>query len=178
MLTDDFFALLNEDRETEAVALLEDAPATVEADGLRGYVLYYGIGGTPEDDERAFRIFERGVKSYDSLSQYMLGIMCEDATTPDQAEGGPRQKYDHYDAERFMTLCAGNEEGHFAAMAWMWLGEYFIDSTRGEDPELGEEYLEKAAAAGFEEAAEILRRRAEDRRIWNNCRPEQGEKEE
>lgn len=163
MLTHDFFNLLNDNKDIEAVALLNDAPHTPEADALRGYAMYYGIGGTPEDDERAFQIFENGVAAGDSLSQYMLGIMCEDASTPDQAEGGPRQKYDWYDAERFMTLCAENTEGAFAGMAWLWLGKYFIDSTRGEDPELGEEYLEKAAEADFDEAAEILRDRAEDR---------------
>lgn len=168
MLTDDFFRLLDDNRDSEAVRLLDTAPHTPEADALRGYAVYYGIGGMKEDDDRAFALFEKGAESGDSLSLYMLGIMCDDATTPDQAEGGPRQKYDQYDAETFMTRCADNPEGKFAAMAWLWLGEYFIDSTRGEDPETGEEYLEKAADVGFGEAVEILRDRAEDRAEYHD----------
>lgn len=154
-LTDDFFSLLADGRDEEAVALLGKAPSSPERDGLLGYCLYNGIGGFPQDDERAFLLFEQGALVSDSLSLYELGLMCENGDTPDQREGGPRQKYDHYDAEGFMQRCADGD-GTFAATAWLWLGEYFLDSARGGDPECGVEYLEKAADAGMPDAVELL----------------------
>lgn len=155
MLTEDFFNLIADDRESEAAALLATAAPSPESDGLRAYSFYNGVGDFPRDDDRAFELFEKAAAEGDSLSLYELGLMCENGDTPDQRGGGPRQKYDHYDAEAFMQRCA-DTDGMFAAAAWLWLGEYFLDSARGGDPDVGIEYLEKAADAGMEDAVELL----------------------
>lgn len=123
-----------------------------ELSGMWGYIYYHGIGTYTEDDDVAFDLFENGASQNDSFSLYALGNMCADGTTPDQMQGGPRQKYDHYDASSFMERCS-ESNGEFAPAAWFWLGDYYLDSARGGDPELGIEYLHKAYEGGVSLAA-------------------------
>lgn len=155
-MTDEFFALLNDGKDNEALeGVFGTKDNTPEIFGLKGYCYYYGVGDCPENDDAAYAYFEAGAYSQDSLSLYCLGIMCDEGRTPDQAEGGPRQRHDQFDAEDFMTRCEC-AHGTFESAACLWLGEYFMDSTRGEDPEVGVEYYERAAAAGIQEAVKAL----------------------
>lgn len=157
-----FFSLLADDHENEAAEFVASLAPSPVKDGLTGYCHYNGIGRTEADDEAAFDCFERGAAGGDSLSLYHLGLMCDRAETPDQREGGPRQKYDHYDAETFMERCA---DGHGMMEQWacLWLGEFYADSARGGDPEIALEYYERADSLDNDEAAGILAQYYTDR---------------
>lgn len=157
-LTLKFSDLVAGGHEAEARALVESAPRCPETDGLLGYLYYYGIGGKLKSVKMAYVMFERAIRDGDdSMSLYMLGQMCERVETPDQDTGGPRQKYDAYDAPRLMERCM-KAEGIMAMAARLWLGEYYIDTARGGDPELGVGYLEKTAEYGTPEAVTVLAR--------------------
>ncbi|MDE6291608.1 MAG: hypothetical protein K2M16_08750 [Muribaculaceae bacterium] len=134
--------------------LIKEAPENGERDGLMALALHEGIG-VPVDLDRSFRFAEKAAfKGGDALGYYILGYMCDKAETPDQAEGGPRQKYDHYDAERFYEKCA-EKESHWKNYACNWLGDYFLNMARGGDPEIGIEYLEKIADYDAEAAGKL-----------------------
>lgn len=154
-LTNTFFSLLSEEKEYEAAAVLREAPDSPENCGLRGYACYCGIDSPYADTDKAFEYFELGAEENDSLSLYYLGIMCERGETPEQRTGGEHQKYDHYDAERFMSLCA---DGHGIMEQWacLWLGQYYHDSAHGGDPEEAVTYFVRAADLENEEAVEWL----------------------
>lgn len=138
--------------------LVDDASESSERSGLLALAYHDGIG-VAIDLEKAFEFAEKAIaQGRDPLGYYILGYMCDKAETPDQAYGGPRQQYDHYDAERFYELCA-RQESHWKRYACKWLGDYFLDSARGGDPELGMEYLEQIAEDDAE-AAEL--READD----------------
>ena len=105
-LTDRFISTLA-DREhipevaEEAAEMVTGAPNSPERTGLMAYMYHEGIG-VPVDMDECFRLAEKAAfEGGDGLGYFLLGFMCDNAETPDQAEGGPRQKYDHYDAERF-----------------------------------------------------------------------------
>ncbi len=65
-------------------------------------------------------------EDHDPLGYYLLGYMCYNEETPDQATGGPRQEYDWYDAERFYEICA-KSESKWRVPACLWLGDFFMN---------------------------------------------------
>lgn len=136
------------------VDLIEKAPDSSERDGLRALMYHDGIG-YPVDLDKSFELAEKASDGGDPLGYFMLGFMCDNAETPDQAFGGPGQKYDHYDAERFYAKCA-EIESRWRPYAVLWLGEYFFDSARGGDPDVAVEYLESIAGYNAD-AAQMLR---------------------
>ena len=96
--------------------------------------------GVEQSFDKAFSLAKKaGLDGGDPGALYLLGLMCENAETPDQAEGGPRQEYDHYDAERFYELCA-QKDSIWKATAISWLGDYYMDMARGGDPEVAIDY--------------------------------------
>ncbi len=146
-LTDRFIDLFNEyidgnpERGSEIAQLVFSAPSTAESDGLLALIYHDGIG-VGHDIEKSFEYAERAAfDGGDALGYYMLGYMCDNAETPDQAEGGPRQKYDHYDAERFYEICA-ESNSPWAEDAHLWLGNYFMNMARGGDPDEAVEHYE------------------------------------
>ena len=153
----------------KAVRMVENASDSPERDGLMA-LIYYGGWGVAVDNEKAFFHAERGMRMNDGASCYVLGLMCANGDTPDQREGGRRQVYDHYDAERFMEMAA-ETDSPWAVKAHLWLGAYFMDSCRGEDPEEGIEHYKAAAGCRSSEAAEFLsdyyRRLAENENFEN-----------
>lgn len=157
-LSDRFHELLSESetrpsRLKELVRAVRNAPDSPEREGLLALMYHEGIG-VEADLDRCFAHAERAAAGRDGLGWFMLGYMCDNIETPDQAEGGPRQKYDHYDAERFYELCAGTDS-RWAPQAHLWLGDYYMDFARGGDPEVGAEHYE-AVADSIPEAAEAL----------------------
>lgn len=134
-------------------ALVEDAPASSERDGLLSLLYHEGIG-VAQDLDKSFEYAEKAVSGCDALGFFMLGFMCDNAETPDQAEGGPRQKYDHYDAERFYERCA-RIDSHWREYALIWLGDYYMDFAKGGDPEIAVEYLESIADENAEAAGRL-----------------------
>ena len=144
-LTYDFLDLLPQiDEKPElakkAAELVLSAPKSPESDGLLAYMYHQGIG-VEVDLDKAFDFAERGAQGNDGTALYLLGHMCDNAETPDQAEGGPRQKYDQYDAESFMERCA-RTESPWAEAAHLWLGDFFLDMARGGDPDVAIEHYE------------------------------------
>lgn len=134
--------------------MIEEAPESGERDGLLALIYHEGIG-VDIDLEKSFEYAEKAAfESGDPLGYYLLGYMCDNAETPDQAEGGPRQKYDHYDAERFYEICS-QKESHWKIPACHWLGDYYINFARGGDPEIGVEYYEKIANEDADAAGKL-----------------------
>ncbi|MDE7349757.1 MAG: hypothetical protein K2N25_01715 [Muribaculaceae bacterium] len=158
-LTDTFLRLLDLNDSNPAISgkifeIISGAPDSAERDGLMALLFYEGIG-VPADLDRSFEYAEKAAfEGGDPLGYYVLGHMCDKAETPDQAEGGPRQKYDHYDAERFYEKCA-EKESHWKKYACNWLGDYFLNMARGGDPEVGIEYLEQIAEKDVEAAGRL-----------------------
>ena len=143
----------NQDVADKTVELIENAPESSERDGLRALMYHEGIGYAVDFD-KSFEMAEKAIDGGDPLGYFILGYMCDNAETPDQAEGGPRQKYDHYDAERFYTKCAEIESG-WRPYAVMWLGDYYMDMAQGGDPEIGVEYYESIADNNAEAAGRL-----------------------
>lgn len=162
-----------EDPETQhkAAELVLGAPDGAERDGLLSLIYHEGLG-VERDLDRAFEYAEKAAfEGGDGLGYFMLGYMCENAETPDQAEGGPRQKYDHYDAERFYEICSGIES-RWRDQAILWLGDYYMDMAQGGDPEIGVEYYEKIADSNAEAAGRL------SDHYWDLIMPEYLEDEE
>ncbi len=109
-LTDRFIETLAESENVpeateEIVKMVSGAPDSPERTGLLAYMYHEGIG-VPVDLDKCFELAEKAAfGGGDALGYLLLGFMCDNSETPDQAEGGPRQKYDHYDAERFYAEC-------------------------------------------------------------------------
>ena len=158
-LTDMFLRMLdcsdsNPDIQEKIFETISEAPDSGERDGLLALIHHEGIG-VPVDLDKSFEYAEKAAfQGGDPLGYYVLGYMCDKAETPDQAEGGPRQKYDHYDAERFYEKCA-EKDGPWKRYACNWLGSHFLDMARGGDPELGVEYLEMVADTDAEAAGRL-----------------------
>lgn len=158
-ISDRFHEMLaghEEDPETQrkAAELVLGAPDGAERDGLLSLIYHEGLG-VERDLDRAFEYAEKAAfEGGDGLGYFMLGYMCDNAETPDQAEGGPRQKYDHYDAERFYEICSGIES-RWRDQAILWLGDYYMDMAQGGDPEIGVEYYEKIADSNAEAAGRL-----------------------
>lgn len=158
-LTDTFLRMLDlkesdPDIPERIFQFINDAPESPERDGLLSLIYHEGIG-VPVDLEKSFDYAEKAIDDgKDPLGYYILGYMCDNAETPDQATGGPRLKYDHYDAEGFYEKCA-EHDSHWKAYACSWLGDYFLNMARGGDPELGIEYLEKIAENDAEAAGRL-----------------------
>ncbi|MDE5841191.1 MAG: hypothetical protein K2H49_09750, partial [Muribaculaceae bacterium] len=134
--------------------MVNESPESGERDGLLALIYHDGIGVEP-DLEKCFGYAEKAAfKSGDPLGYYLLGYMCDNAETPDQASGGSRQKYDHYDAERFYEICA-KKESIWKIPACNWLGDYFLDYAKGGDPEIGVEYYEAIAETDAEAAGKL-----------------------
>lgn len=138
--------------EKEATTLVESAPDSYERDGLLAMMYHDGIGvGT--DLDRSFELAEKSAfKGHQGAGYFLLGYMCDHIETPDQTEGGPRQKYDQYDAERFYEQCS-KIDSPWNEAAHLWLGDYYMDMARGGDPEVAIEHYEaighdNATAAG------------------------------
>ncbi|MDE6023807.1 MAG: hypothetical protein K2G13_09945, partial [Muribaculaceae bacterium] len=131
-----------------------DSPDTPEKDALIALIYHDGIGVDP-DLEKSFEFAEKAAfQGNQGLGYYLLGYMCENAETPDQAEGGTRQKYDHYDAERFYEICS-KIESPWREPAVIWLGDYYMDSAKGGDPEIGVEYYESIAGSNADAAGRL-----------------------
>ncbi len=145
-LSDDFHCLLAAAEDAPAMTakaaeLVLSAPIDSESTGLLALMYHEGIG-VPADLDKCFALAEKAVaEGGDGLGYFLLGYMCDNAETPDQAEGGPRQKYDHYDAERFYELCS-RTDSRWATPAHLWLGDYYMDSAQGGDPEIAVEHYE------------------------------------
>lgn len=158
-LTDTFLAMLEYIDSDPRVAgdifhTVEEDQESSERDGLMAMLLHEGIG-TPVDLEKSFEYAEKAAfDGGDALGYYVLGYMCDKGETPDQAEGGPRQKYDHYDAERFFEICAA-KDSPWKKYACNWLGDHFLNMARGGDPEIGVEYLEQIAGEDAEAAGKL-----------------------
>ncbi|MDE7346398.1 MAG: hypothetical protein K2N48_06630 [Muribaculaceae bacterium] len=158
-LTDTFLRMLENRDSNPAIPqqifkIINDAPDSSERDGLIALLLHEGIG-VPVDLDKSFGYAEKAAfEGGEALGYYILGYMCDNAETPDQAEGGPRQKYDHYDAERFYEKCA-EKDSHWKKYACNWLGDYFLNMARGGDPEVGIEYLEQIAEEDAEAAEKL-----------------------
>ena len=105
-LTDTFLRLLDSADENPSATdtifkIVSEAPEGGERDGLLALIHHEGIG-VATDLDKSFEYAEKAAfEGGDALGYYVLGYMCDKAETPDQADGGPRQKYDHYDAESF-----------------------------------------------------------------------------
>lgn len=175
-LTQRFISIMannEENREAclKAAEMVLSAPSTPESTGLLAYMYHEGIGVDVNLD-RCFELAEEAAfKGGDALGYFLLGYMCDNAETPDQAEGGPRQKYDHYDAERFYEKCA-EIDSPWSTPAHLWLGDYYMDMAQGGDPEIGVEHYE-AVAEDNDEAAGRL-----SDYYWNLVMPEYFEDEE
>ena len=144
-LSEEFYDILAlEDEDTEAydkaVKLVLKAPVSTERTGLLAMMYYDGIG-VEQDLDKAFEYAEIAAEDNDGTALYILGHMCEKSETPDQKYGGPRQKYDHYNAETFMERCS-QTNSRWAQAAHLWLGDYFMDMARGGDPEVAVEHYE------------------------------------
>lgn len=125
----------------EIAEMVLNAPATPETDGLLALMYHEGIG-VSADLDKCFELAERAAfDGHDGLGYFLLGYMCDNAETPDQAEGGPRQKYDQYDAERFYEICS-TIDSRWAEPAHLWLGDYYMNSAQGGDPEIAVEHYE------------------------------------
>lgn len=162
-----------EDPQTQrkAAELVLGAPDGAERDGLLSLIYHEGLG-VERDLDRAFEYAEKAAfGGGDGLGYFMLGYMCDNAETPDQAEGGPRQKYDHYDAERFYEICSGIKS-RWRDQAILWLGDYYMDMAKGGDPEIGVEYYEKIADSNAEAAGRL------SDHYWDLIMPEYLEDEE
>ncbi len=133
--------------------LINNAPESSERDGLMSLMYHEGIG-YPIDLEKSFELAERAIDGGDPLGYFMLGFMIDNIETPDQANSGPRQKYDHYDAERFYAKCA-ELESRWRPFAILWLGDYYLDFARGGDPEVGVDYYESIAEHNAEAATAL-----------------------
>lgn len=143
----------NPDLTGKIINLIENAPDTSEREGLRALMYHDGIGYALDYD-KSFEMAEKAVEGGDPLGFFMLGYMCDNIETPDQAHGGPQQKYDHYDAERFYAKCA-EIESRWQPCAILWLGEYYMDMAKGGDPEIAVEYYESIADNNAEAAARL-----------------------
>ncbi|MDE6379189.1 MAG: hypothetical protein K2L11_01855 [Muribaculaceae bacterium] len=158
-LTDTVLRLLDSADENPSATdtifkTVSEAPDGGERDGLLALIYHEGIG-VEADLDKSFEYAEKAAfAGGEALGYYVLGYMCDKAETPDQAEGGPRQKYDHYDAERFYEKCA-EKDGHWKRYACNWLGDYYLDMARGGDPEVGVEYLEAVAEEDAEAAGRL-----------------------
>ncbi len=157
-LTDKFFKQFKNYEQDPAwgakiVKLVESAPASSERTGLMSMMYHEGIG-YPVDLEKSYELAEQASDGGDALGYFMLGFMIDNIETPDQADGGPRQKYDHYDAERFYAKCA-EIESRWRPFAVLWLGDYYMDSAQGGDPEIAVEYYESIAKENAEAAEKL-----------------------
>ncbi len=147
-LSDKFFNLQqqwtqNPEIGEKIIDLIEKAPDSSERDGLMSLMYHEGIG-YPVDLDKSFEFAEKSSDGGDPLGFFMLGFMIDNIETPDQATGGPRQKYDHYDAERFYARCA-ELDSPWKPFAVLWLGDYYLDFARGGDPDIAVEYYESIA---------------------------------
>ncbi len=158
-LSDKFHNLLydceNNGRDfDDIVKLVNSADESAEKQGLQALMYHDGIG-VDIDLDKCFDLAEKAAfEGNDGLGYYLLGYMCENAETPDQAFGGPRQKYDHYDAERFYEICA-EIDSRWREPARIWLGDYYMDSAKGGDPDVGVEYYESIAEVNAEAAGKL-----------------------
>ncbi len=144
----------NPETSREIAEMVLNAPNSHEKDGLLALIYHEGIG-VEADLEKSFEYAEKAAfQGGQGIGYYLLGYMCEHAETPDQAESGPRQKYDHYDAERFYEKCS-EIESPWREPALIWLGDYYMDFAKGGDPEIGVEYLESIAADNAEAAGRL-----------------------
>lgn len=175
-LSDIFHKMLSgyEDDPTirkDVAEMVLNSPESAERYGLLSFIYHEGIG-VPVNLDKSFEYAEKSAfNGGDGLGYFMLGYMCDNAETPDQAEGGPRQKYDHYDAERFYELCS-SIESRWKDYAILWLGDYYIDMAKGGDPEIGVEYYEKIAIHNADAAGRL------SDYYWNLIMPEYFEDEE
>lgn len=157
-LSEDFWKILGNDRDNantckKALKLVMNAPEGPERDGLLAFIYHQGIG-VEFDLDKAFEYAEKAAAKEEGIALYLLGTMCEHGETPDQLHGGPRQKYDHYDAENFMERCAATDSS-WAEDAHLWLGDFFWDSARGGDPEIAIEHYEIIGKHNKEAAAKL-----------------------
>lgn len=158
-LSDNFHEMLSGYEDDLAVRndvaeMVFNAPESAERDGLMALMYHEGIG-VPVNLDRSFEYAEKAAfEGGDGLGYFMLGYMCDNAETPDQAEGGPRQKYDHYDAERFYEICS-DKESRWRDQAILWLGDYYLDMAKGGDPEIAVEYYEKIAGHNADAAGRL-----------------------
>ena len=157
-LSDEFYDILSREDEDpdayrKAAELVLKAPVSSESTGLLAMMYYDGIG-VEQDIEKAFEYAENAAAGNDGTALYILGHMCENAETPDQEFGGPRQKYDHYDAEHFMERCC-QTDSQWAKAAHLWLGDYFMDMAKGGDPEVAVEHYEAIGEDNAEAAGKL-----------------------
>jgi len=93
-LSEDFYDMLRRADEhpevmREAAEMVFSAPADAESDGLLALMYHEGFG-VERDLDKAFVHASRAAQADEGVALYLLGYMCENAETPDQAEGGPR----------------------------------------------------------------------------------------
>lgn len=148
-LSEKFYDKLNGNETNPEVGrklaeMVFSAPETPESDGLLAFIYHEGIG-VEADLDKSFGYAEKAaLDGGDGLGYFILGYMCDNIETPNQEEGGPRQKYDQSDAVRFYEQCASTDSP-WATQAHIWLGDYFLGMDRGSNPELAVEHYEAVA---------------------------------
>ncbi|MGM9842841.1 MAG: hypothetical protein ACI30S_01315 [Muribaculaceae bacterium] len=134
--TDDIFSIFNE------------ADSLIDQGNPEGYALLGEAHYLQGDFDNATIAFEKAIELGNARAMYDLALMCYDGLVDNS-------NYDWYDAERFMTMCY-NTGTDMATDAAVWLGEYFLESTEGDDPEFGIDYLQYAADKKNSRALELL----------------------
>lgn len=158
-LSDEFHRILcghENDPDTHKVIaeLVISAPVTPESNGLLALMYHEGIG-VPVNFDKCCELAEKAAfEGNDGLGYFLLGYMCDNAETPDQREGGSRQRYDHYDAERFYEKCT-EIDSRWAEPAHLWLGDFFMDSAQGGDPDIAIEHYEAIGEDNAEAAGRL-----------------------
>jgi len=158
-LSDDFHRLLNGHEDEPGMhkiiaEMVLKAPVTPESNGLLALMYHEGIGVSVDLDKSCELAEKAAFEGNDGLGYFLLGYMCDNAETPDQKEGGPRQKYDHYDAERFYEKCT-EIDSRWAEHAHLWLGDYFMNSAQGGDPDVAIEHYEAIGENNAEAAGRL-----------------------
>lgn len=135
--------------ETDDIeSIFNEADALIDSGDPSGYGLLGEAHYLQADYDDATVALEKGIELGDARSMYNMALMCYYGYVDNS-------KYDWYDAERFMEMCF-KKGGNYAVEAAIWLGEYFLDSTEGDDPEFGVDYLKYAADRDSVRACAIL----------------------
>ena len=134
--------------------LILSAPVTPESNGLMALMYHEGIG-VPVNLDKSCELAEKAAfDGNDGLGYFLLGYMCDNAETLTYSKDGLSSKYDYNDAIGFYTKCS-EIKSRWQSHAHLWLGDYFMDSTRGDDPDTAVRHYETIADNNSEAAAKL-----------------------